>query len=291
MDSSRVEKSLGSYFEPRKTLWIARLLNTWISNEYGRPPVKTRFDDLIVPSIPSDSILVAPDEQIIYLYNISESLSPERQSNTEEYEAGIVKLATLNTQRSHDAVLLSRTIMALAFYRRLRSSETAGLKRQIFTHLGEIGIDGLQAAKRLARQQKPWWHLANVPFQLLCAMLVIGTASSFAYIPTALQALEEVEHEMPSSTITEALNISRRLIKLSRLEMTKQMQYLDQCSGASLVNHQTQAKDTQSEPPASELPIPWQMSGPEMQSDPSDFDWSFMPDMDIPLFDLDLYSA
>ncbi|KAK1146290.1 hypothetical protein N8T08_003077 [Aspergillus melleus] len=287
-----IAKCRDLYFEPRRTLWIARLLNTWIANQCGRSPIKTAFDTSIVPPTPSDPVSATPEEQMIYLYHISEELSPDNQPTYEEIELGIIKLAALNSQQCHDGVLLSRTIMALSFHRVLRSSGNADMDRQTFARLVEIGLDGLQAAKRLAQRQKPWWHLANVPFQFLCAMLVIDTSSSFAQIPTALQVFEDVARAIPSSTITEALKLATKLIGLSKLQKTEQLQHLDQCS-ESLHQHTSQSEatsdeDVQIQPPVAGLSVPWEMFNMEELGGFSSFDWSFLPNMDIPIFDYDV---
>ncbi|CAI7653202.1 unnamed protein product [Penicillium manginii] len=292
-DLTSVTISQDLYFEPWQTLWIARLLNTWIAHECGRPPIKTHFDTLIVPPTPSNPVSATPEEQMIYLYHISEALCPENQSNPEVFELSIRKLAALDAQQCHDGVLLSRTIMALCFHRILRSCEATVLDKQTFARLVEIGLDGLQAAKRLARRQKPWWHLANVPFQFLCAMLAIDTTSSFAQIPTALRAFEDVARAIPSSTITEALKLATKLIGLSRLQKTEQLQSLNQCSEDFPNNtlpvrcEPTDDEEVQMQPSVAELSVPWQIFDSEELGDFSSFDWSFLPSMNIPILDCD----
>lgn len=292
-DLATTERYQDLCFEPRQMLWIARLLNTWIANEHGRPPVQTPIDDSLVPPMPSDPVSATPEEQMIYLYHISEALSPENhQSYPDGPEASIAKLAALEAQQCHDGVLLSRTIMAFCFYRLLRASETADLKKHTFTHLVEIGLDGLQAARRLAQDQKPWWHIANLPFQFLSAMLVMDTASSYAQIPAALQVFEDVAQAMPSSAITEALNLVKKLVALSRLQKTEQLKHLDQCPGSSS-EHMTPAPNStpslesmQMQPPAAGLSVPWQMTDIEAGDGYDSLDWSFLPNIDIPIFDL-----
>lgn len=293
-DLTSVARPQDLYFEPRQALWIARLLNTWIAHECGRPPIKTPFDTLLVPPTPCNPVSATPEEQIIYLYHISEALCPENQSNPTELEVSIMKLAALDAQQCHDGVLLSRTIMALCFHRFLRSSETADLDGQTFARLVEIGLDGLQAAKRLAQRQKPWWHVANVPFQFLCAMLIIDTTSSFAQIPTALRAFEDVARAMPSSTITEALKFATKLIGLSRLQKIEQLQYLNQCSETfqkqtvPIRRESTYEGDVQMQPSVAGFSVPWQIFDSEELGGFGSFDWSFLPSMDIPIFEHDV---
>lgn len=289
---SIVEQSQDSCSEPWQTLWIARLLNTWIANEFGRPPVTTRFGESLVPLAPEDPVSATPGEQMVYLYRIGKPLESESRGNPEELEleASTTELAVLDAHQCHDAVLSSRAVMAFCFHRLLRSSDTTDLKKQTFEHLVQIRLGSPQAARRLAQNQKPWWHLANAPFQFLCAMLVIDTPSSFAQIPTALRAFEDVARTMPSSAITEALNLATKLVTLSRRQHTEQLQYLDQCfehtsASQELIPDRYKA-DTQVQPPMTGLSVPWQMPDTEALEFSDSLDWSFLPYMDIPIFDM-----
>lgn len=285
---SSVERSHGLCSEPRQTLWIARLLNTWIANEFGRPPVTTRFGESLVPPAPGDPVSATPGEQMIYLYRVGKPLESESRGNPDELEASITELAVLDAQQCHDGVLLSRAVMAFCFHRLLRSSDTKDLKRQTFEQLVQIGLDGLHAARRLAQNQKPWWHLANAPFQFLCAMLVVDTSRSFAQIPTALQAFQDVAQAMPSSAITEALNLATKLVTLSKRQKTEQLQYLDQCSEHTSTSQEPgpDPDDAQMQLPMAGLSVPWQMSDTEALDFSDSLDWSFLPYMDIPIFDM-----
>lgn len=285
---SNLERSHGLCSEPRQTLWIARLLNTWIANEFGRPPVTTRFGESLVPPAPEDPVSATPGEQMIYLYRVGKPLESESRGNPEELEASITELAVLDAQQCHDGVLLSRAVMAFCFHRLLRSSDTTDLKRQTFERLVQIGLDGLHAARRLAQKQKPWWHLANAPFQFLCAMLVIDTSRSFAQIPAALQAFQDVAQAMPSSAITEALNLATKLVTLSKRQKTEQLQYLDQCSEHTSTSQESvpDPDDAQMQLPMAGLSVPWQMPDTEALEFPDSLDWSFLPYMDIPIFDM-----
>jgi hypothetical protein len=237
--------------------------------------------------LPPWSTLAKPAQSSSY----GQVLSSDHRGNSQEYETNIAKLAKLDTQQSHDGVLLSRTIMALSLYRLLKSSEVAELSQQTFACLVELGWDGLQAAKRLAQQQLPWWHLANVPFQLLCTMLVIDTHSSYVQIQTILRALEDVAHAIPSSSIKQALEFARVLVEQSRKYKTQQLQYLDKCPvppyehTASAQDELSQSEEAQTRPLEGGLPFYWETFDMEAVENASSLDWSLWANVDIPIFD------
>lgn len=291
---------LDLYFDPLQTLWIARLLNTWIAHDLGRPPIETPFDPFIVPPEPYELVSATPETHMVYLYHICEALRPDNGGDSAVFTTNIAKLATLDARQCHDGVLLSRTIMALCFHRLLNSNGIVELEKKTFSQLVQICLDGAQAAKRLAQQQKPWWHLANVPFQFICAMLIIDTASSVAQVPAALQTFEDLARAVPSSSMLAALELARKLIRFSRQQKTEQLRYLDRCCGVS----QEEATPTQAGASSDadnyvdrtrvrELSLSQQVAEFEgFVRDESQgggnydsLDWNFLSDMDIALFD------
>lgn len=229
LDQGRGDRSQDWCFEPQQVLWIARLLNTWVANEFGRPPIRTPMDASVIPPAPSDPIFAAPDGQIVYLYHISDSLCPENEGNMEVFEDSIAKLAIIDARHCHGGVLLSRAVLAFCCHRLSRCKGNASLNKQTFNSLVKIGLDGLKAATSLAHKQLPWWHLGNAPFQFLCAMLMIDTSDSFAHVPMALEALQSVAQAMPTSSITGALQVARNLVDLCRQQKKEQLQHLDIC--------------------------------------------------------------
>ncbi|KAI6914895.1 hypothetical protein KC318_g326 [Hortaea werneckii] len=290
LDQSQGDKSQDWCFEPQQLLWIARLLNTWVANEFGRPPIRTPVDASVIPSAPSDPIFAAPDAQIVYLYHISDSLCPENEGNMEVFEDSIAKLAIIDARHCHGGVLLSRAVLAFCCHRLSRYKGNAPLNKQTFNSLVKIGLDGLQAAKSLARKHLPWWHLGNAPFQFLCAMLMIDTSNSFAHVPTALEALQSVAQAMPTSSITGALQVARNLVDLCRHKKREQLQHLDICVRPPDENiHPNQPGTSSVE--AGQMPIPGpDFSLPKGMFDAEDvddfghFDWSFLSNMDIHMF-------
>lgn len=209
----------------------------------------------------------------------------------EVFEDSIAKLAIIDARHCHGGVLLSRAVLAFCCHRLSRCKGNASLNKQTFNSLVKIGLDGLKAATSLAHKQLPWWHLGNAPFQFLCAMLMIDTSDSFAHVPMALEALQSVAQAMPTSSITGALQVARNLVDLCRQQKKEQLQHLDICvrpPDGNILPSQLGTSNfeaAQMPPPGSDFSLPREMFDAEGVSDFSHFDWSFLSNMDIQLFD------
>lgn len=91
---------LGLYFDPLQTLWISRLLNTWIAHDLGRAPIETPFDPFIVPPEQYELVSATPETHMIYLYHICEALRPDNGGDAAVFTTNIAKLATLGPTMS-----------------------------------------------------------------------------------------------------------------------------------------------------------------------------------------------
>ncbi|CZT41923.1 related to Pdr3p [Rhynchosporium secalis] len=215
------DESEAGIINRRRLFWCATVLNTWVSNEYGRSKVEVSKQLLAHLSIrPGD---YTPD--LLYLYRISERLDPKKPSTASDFEAGIAELVTF--QPPVDALCLSQSNLALALYRRLRfvastiSDETI---RRVIT----LGNAGLDAVLRLIVERQPWWHVANVPFQFICTLLVIDTEEALEHLRKAVDTLQAVAECFPTRSLTETLSSVRRLIQLACKQKRGQLSLLEQ---------------------------------------------------------------
>ncbi|KAL2066948.1 hypothetical protein VTL71DRAFT_1372 [Oculimacula yallundae] len=205
----------------RRLFWCATVLNTWVSNEYGRSKVEVSKQlPAHLSARPGD---YTPD--LLYLYRISERLDPKKPSTAADFEAGIAELVTF--QPPVDALFLSQSNLALALYRRLRfvastiSDETI---RRVIT----LGNAGLEAVLRLIVKRQPWWHVANVPFQFICTLLVIDTEEALEHLRRAVDTLQAVAECFPTRSLTETLSSVRKLIQLACKQKRGQLSLLEQ---------------------------------------------------------------
>ena len=62
----------------------------------------------------------------------------------------------------------------------------------------------------------PWWHVANVPFQVVCVFLAMDVRESLSRVGTAMRVLEEVVERFQTVAMKEALKTARFLVRLSK---------------------------------------------------------------------------
>ena len=193
----------------RRTFWIARLLNTWVSFEYGRNRVALRGITSKLPAHREGDFT----REYIDLYSISCCLDPDNADKPTEWGELLRQLEQYDAP--HDCMELSRANLGLCAYRRLRLGNP-NLSSETINRIVAIGLGGLQAARNLANQGMPWWHVANVPFQCICVFLAIDTRESLTHIGTAMRTLEMVVKRFDTVAMKEALKTARFLVRLSK---------------------------------------------------------------------------
>ncbi|KAK3109885.1 hypothetical protein LTR53_016396 [Teratosphaeriaceae sp. CCFEE 6253] len=189
----------------RRTFWVARMLNTWISFE-----VALRGITCLLPTARDKHDFTT---DYIGLYSISCCLDPDRTNQAGQWEEFITQLEAYEVR--HDGIMLSKANLALCGYRRIRLANPA-LLNDVTNRIINIGLSGLEAARRFANQGMPWWHVANVPFQCVCVFLAMDTRESLAQVATAMRALEYVVDKFKTVAMKEALKTARFLVRLSK---------------------------------------------------------------------------
>lgn len=204
----------------RRTFWIARLLNTWVSFEYGRNRVALRGITCKLPVHRDDDFT----REYIDLYSISCCLDPDNADKPTQWEDFLRQLEQYDAP--HDCVELSRANLGLCAYRRLRLNNP-NLPPETINRIIAIGQGGLQAARNLANKKMPWWHVANVPFQCICVFLAIDTRESLSHIGTAMRTLEMVVKRFDTVAMKEALKTARFLVRLSKKKKDEDSEVLE----------------------------------------------------------------
>jgi hypothetical protein len=204
----------------RRTFWIARLLNTWVSFEYGRNRVALRGITSKLPAHREGDFT----REYIDLYSISCCLDPDNADKPTQWEEFLRQLEQYDAP--HDCMELSRANLGLCAYRRLRLGNP-NLPSETINRIVAIGLGGLQAARNLANQGMPWWHVANVPFQCICVFLAIDTRESLTHIGTAMRTLEMVVKRFDTVAMKEALKTARFLVRLSKKKKDEDSEVLE----------------------------------------------------------------
>ncbi|PLB51469.1 hypothetical protein P170DRAFT_453189 [Aspergillus steynii IBT 23096] len=193
----------------RRLFWVAVTLNSWISNEYGRSRVLTRGVSCKVPADGARDFTA----ELIHLYQISEKLDLEHGNDL------ATLLDCLNqvqiTDVGPDALQLSRVNLTLTIYRRLRVSSPS-IPHEALTRIIHAATVGLESAVRLANEHCPWWHVANVPFQVVCTLLAIDSRESLSIVGQAMRSLRKVSQQFQTASMRHAVDAAESLVRLSR---------------------------------------------------------------------------
>lgn len=283
----------------RRTFWVARMLNTWVSFEYGRTRVAIRSITSLLPT-PKDGDFTA---DYINLYSLSCCLDPERLSDSPgQWEEFLRQLEAYEVH--HDGIELSKANLALCGYRRLRLSNPS-LSTEVLNRIINISLKGLEAALRMAAKGMPWWHVANVPFQVICVFLAMDVRESLSHIGTAMRTLEQVVEKFHTAAMKEALKTARFLVRLSKKRKDEDSAVLEQSLRRSIADGDPNPECLQS-PRQSSGPPTGQQNGtsglgmstatetPRTTSsnedwsmdilNNSDFDWNYFLTADMPAF-------
>ncbi|KAI9046014.1 uncharacterized protein KD926_005960 [Aspergillus affinis] len=251
---------------PRRLFWVTVTLNAWISNEYGRSRVSIRGMSCKKPSRGDDNWT----RDLIGVYEISQQLDQEHGNDSANLLDCLSRLEI--PVYGPDALQLSRVNLVLTIYRRLRIS-CPSIPRDAQDRIIDAAIVGLESAVGLAEERGPWWHVANVPFQVVCTLLAMDSRESLTHIPQAMRSLRKISQQFHTASIRHAVDVAESLVRLSR--QNKQNDLLD-------LNHGLDSHDGQ------DNILNQSIYGIEEMLDEDgepDLDWDAFLSADIPLFD------
>ncbi|KIA75965.1 RDR1-like protein [Aspergillus ustus] len=223
----------------RRLFWIAKLLNTWISFEYGRSRVILQGETLCdytppnKPTSPSTSKTVAgATNDLLHLFRISSPLDPSSPTPVDRttLESMLQQLSTYTFPS--DAVTLSQTILAFTIYRRLRLlSSPAGISPTVLNEVLTLGRNGLQACTRCISTHCPWWHVTYVPFQFVCVVLAMDTREGLEVVRDALNVLRSAAQVFGGVKPARAYEAAERLVRRFKRRKEGDMQVLGRALG------------------------------------------------------------
>lgn len=223
----------------RRIIWIAKLLNTWISFEYGRSRVILREPSWSLPKPESrDGDYTST---LISLLQISENLDPNNDIPAVNLEHSLEELE--NYDFEVDALILSQSVLAFALYRRLQllglSVNKTAVERVI-----NLGRRGLEAARRCIDSNCPWWHVNNVPFQFTCILLVIDTSDSLMHVRDSIAVLKRAADHFGTPKSHQAYETIELFVRLSQRRKEQDAVLL----GKSLLTDNTSEREQELQP-------------------------------------------
>jgi hypothetical protein len=223
----------------RRIIWIARLLNTWISFEYGRSRAILREAPWPLPKPESrdgdyTSILIS-------LFQISENLDPNKDIPAVNLENSLEELEKYDFEV--DALILSQSVLAFTIYRRLQLLGLSVNKTAV-DRVINLGRRGLEASRRCIDSNCPWWHVNNVPFQFTCILLVIDTSDSLTHVYDSVAVLKKAADHFGTPKSHQAYETIELFVRLSQRRKEQDAALL----GKSLLMDQTSEREQEQHP-------------------------------------------
>lgn len=85
----------------------------------------------------------------------------------------------------------------------------------------------LKAAEDLVGISSPWWHILNIPFQIVCVLLVIDHPQALVMLADALKTLRSVADHYRTGMTREAYEIAVFLVNQQRERRLQALNSLD----------------------------------------------------------------
>lgn len=189
----------------RKLFGIARHFNLWVSFELGHTRVTF---PTATTKLPNFSIGI---KNIFSFLVLSESLDPEQSQEILNLEQALLDI--MNIDDLQPPMILTQCNLMLCIHWRLRSL-SCGLSGELFDRFLSISWQGLRATRENILSHSPWHQVANVLFQIGCALLAIDDHTAIGLLQEAIQTLREVVTTYDTEVMREAHNTALLLIRL-----------------------------------------------------------------------------
>ncbi|OQE41024.1 hypothetical protein PENCOP_c005G00227 [Penicillium coprophilum] len=185
MSNILAESSETTNIQSRRRLFgIARHFNLWISFELGRTRVTFPSATTQLPDTNPNGI-----KDIYSFLGLSETLDPEEAPDISALEQALTDIMDMVDLRP--PMILTQCNLMLCIHRRLQSLN-AVLSGEMFDRFVNIIRQGLRAAREMVVSHCPWHQVANVPFQIICTLLSIGTHASISLLSEAMQTVRQI---------------------------------------------------------------------------------------------------
>lgn len=151
----------------RRLFGIARHFNLWFSFELGRTRVTFPTATTKLPESSNNST-----KDIFSFLALSESLDPEQAQDIPALEQVLIDI--MNIGDLQPPMILTQCNLMLCVNRRLQSLNVT-ITGEVFSQFLGVARQGLRVAQEMVLSHCPWHTVANVPFQIVCALLSIDT--------------------------------------------------------------------------------------------------------------------
>ncbi|KAH7319183.1 hypothetical protein BKA65DRAFT_609142 [Rhexocercosporidium sp. MPI-PUGE-AT-0058] len=198
----------------RRIFWTAWRNNMMVSYEYGRSGITLSNITCKVPRFPSDDLTMQ-------LHAIVELVPRDATAGQDVNLHGTLEKAK-QIPDTHPFVSMSKADLCMSLYRHHRLLKLSIDKADVL-ELIDIGNVAVNAALRLAEENKFWWNVLCTVFQYVCVLLALDTADSLSNVANAMGILENIARLLGTHMAQEAVNTAKVLLRDSmrkkRLEL------------------------------------------------------------------------
>ena len=192
----------------RRLVGVAHHLNAWTSFDLGLSRVSFRTDELPLLPEPKPGDYTA---EVLGLLPVSVSLDPGRLKDETDLTSTLSSV--VGGLHTRPPSVLAQCNLVLCVLRRIHTQNldvSPSLAEQVLALLKK----GLGCARKMVTECCPWHQVANVPFHVICVLLVMDTRSSLAMLPEAMQTLSLVASTYDTEAMREAHSAARLLLLL-----------------------------------------------------------------------------
>ncbi|KAK0763509.1 hypothetical protein N5P37_002886 [Trichoderma harzianum] len=187
---------------------VARHLNVWTSYDLGLPRVPYQENDLPVHDLRDPTNYTA---EILSLLPASVGLDPGKPTDGNNLISTLSEL--LKSSHTQPPSTMAQSNLVLCVLRRIYT-QAVDLSPAIVDKVLELFRKALSCAQDLVRDCSPWYQVVNVPFQIVCFLLVMDTRSSLSLLGDALDTLNLTASFYKTDTMKDACNAARLLVRL-----------------------------------------------------------------------------
>ncbi|PWY68764.1 hypothetical protein BO83DRAFT_418676 [Aspergillus eucalypticola CBS 122712] len=201
----------------RRIYWVAQLFNIWVSSDYGKSRVELHGASSELPG----QIWTKEQQELCCL-----SYSLARKINLEPRNVGdnIAELGALKV--TQPMLRLLQCNIGLCFFRRARALGQ-NLSDESLRSILSMAENSLHVVKGLSESLCPWWHIINIPFQIVCVLLIIDDDSAFCLLVEALDTLKIIVSQYKTEMVRESYYIACFLVSQERQRRLRKLQLMD----------------------------------------------------------------
>ena len=227
---------------------VAQHLNTWISYDLGFTPVSLEGP----PIVSTSSTTANYTEKLLELLPYSLSMRNAAKQDDDLLQS---MLATIVAKTDPQPPLIMAQFNLLLCI--LRQLCTRNALRTVGDQDSDLALrflaKGLQAVRQMVKDDCPWHHLPNVPFQTLCMLFAIDTPASLKIIKDAMQTLYCVAQAYSTVVLEQAYTTASLVLSLHQKRRLDDAQIIEGVF-SNLANTQMMPHDSQ--PTEFDWPMP-----------------------------------